>query len=99
VANAVNSIARSVGQALGSTLAVTFIAANLDPATGFPRDIAYTLVALTGAIASVAVIGVAGAGLWPDRHRPAGGRRGRRDGLPAEAEAAAGAWSPGPGLR
>ena len=37
VANAVNSIARSVGQALGSTVAVTLIAASLDPATGFPR--------------------------------------------------------------
>jgi predicted MFS family arabinose efflux permease len=103
VANAVNSIARSVGQALGSTLAVTIIAANLDPATGFPRDVAYTLVALTGAVASMVVIGVAGAGLWADRHRPDGGRRGRRDGLPADAgtdaEGAAGPWSPGPGLR
>ena len=38
VANAVNSIARSVGQALGSTVAVTLIAASIDPATGFPRD-------------------------------------------------------------
>ncbi len=37
VANAVNSIARSVGQALGSTVAVTLIAAALDPVTGFPR--------------------------------------------------------------
>ena len=36
VANAVNSIARSVGQALGSTVAVTLIAASFDPATGYP---------------------------------------------------------------
>ena len=61
------------GRPLGSTLAVTFIAANLDPATGFPRDVAFTLVALTGAIASVAVMVVAAAGLWADR---AGRRRG-----------------------
>ena len=52
VANAVNSIARSVGQALGSTVAVTLIAAGIDPATGFPGDAAYTQVALIGAAAS-----------------------------------------------
>jgi hypothetical protein len=79
VANAVNSIARSVGQALGSTLAVTFIAANLDPATGFPRDIAYTLVALTGAVASAVVVVVAAAGLRADRHVPPADHEARVD--------------------
>jgi predicted MFS family arabinose efflux permease len=93
VANAVNSIARSVGQALGSTLAVTSIAANLDPATGFPRDVAYTLVALIGALASVAVVLVAAAGLWADRRRPPG-----RPGI-EQATAAAGEWSPVSGIR
>ena len=95
VANAVNSIARSVGQAVGSTLAVTFIAANLDPATGFPREIAVTLVALTGVVASMAVMGVAAAGLRADR-------AGRRRGAPAggkEAAAAGGEWSPVSGIR
>lgn len=95
VANAVNSIARSVGQAVGSTLAVTFIAANLDPATGFPREVAVTLVALTGVVASVAVMVVAAAGLWADR-------TGRRRGTPTgteEATAAGGEWSPVSGIR
>jgi predicted MFS family arabinose efflux permease len=87
VANAVNSIARSVGQAVGSTLAVTFIAANLDAATGFPREIAVTLVALTGAVASMAVMAVAAAGLWADRAA-------RRRGAPAGGE-----WSPVSGIR
>ena len=36
VANAVNSIAGAVGQALGSTLAVTIIAGNLDRPPGSP---------------------------------------------------------------
>jgi MFS family permease len=94
VANAVNSIARSVGQALGSTLAVTFIAANLDPATGFPRDVAFTLIVLTGAIASAAVMVVAAAGLWADRRGP---RAARPAG--AGATAPAGAWSPVSGIR
>jgi len=66
VANAVNSIARAVGQALGSTVSVTLLAASLDPATGFPRNIAYTLVALLGALATVAVAVVALAGLRAD---------------------------------
>ena len=95
VANAVNSIARSVGQAVGSTLAVTFLAANLDPATGFPRDVAVTLVALTGAIASVAVMAVAAAGLWADR----GGRRREEPSGMDEATAAGGEWSPVSGIR
>jgi predicted MFS family arabinose efflux permease len=95
VANAVNSIARSVGQALGSTLAVTFIAANVDPATGLPRDIAFTLVALTGAVSTAAVMLVAAAGLWGDRREP---RTGRPAGI-EEATAAAGEWSPVSGIR
>ena len=74
MANAVNSIARSVGQALGSTLAVTLIAAGFDPATGFPRDVAFTLVALIGAVASVAVLVVAVVGLWADRRHGTGHR-------------------------
>jgi MFS family permease len=59
VANAVNSIARSVGQALGSTLTVTILAAALDPATGFPREAAYTQVSFLGAGACVVVVLVA----------------------------------------
>jgi predicted MFS family arabinose efflux permease len=66
VANAVNSIARSVGQALGSTIAVTVLAATLDPATGFPRDVAFTLVGLLGVGASAAVVAIAAVGLRAD---------------------------------
>ena len=101
VANAVNSIARSVGQAVGSTLAVTFIAANTDPDTGFPRDVAFTLVALTGGIASVAVMAVAGAGLWADRSGPKAERPrpGAEPPADAEATASAGAWAPVTGIR
>ena len=94
VANAVNSIARSVGQALGSTLAVTLIAGSLDPVTGQPRAIAFTLVALVGVGASAAVVAVALAGLR--------GTRGRRRGRPDEAvqaTAGAGEWSPVSGIR
>ncbi|RBY91468.1 MFS transporter [Blastococcus sp. TBT05-19] len=94
VANAVNSIARAVGQALGSTVAVTLIAATLDPGTGLPRAIAVTLVALVGAVASAVVVAVAVLGL---RSGP-----GRRQGPPADVEettAGAGEWSPVSGLR
>jgi predicted MFS family arabinose efflux permease len=59
VANAVNSIARSAGQALGSALTVTLLAGSLDPATGFPRDVAYTQVSLVGAGACGVVVLVA----------------------------------------
>jgi predicted MFS family arabinose efflux permease len=99
VANAVNSIARSVGQALGSTVAVTLIAASFDPGTGFPRDAAYTQVSLIGAAASAAVVVVALVGLVPDRCA------GRRHGPPdlatqvTEATAGAGEWSPVSGIR
>ncbi len=71
VANAVNSIARSTGQALGSTLTVTLIAGSLDPLTGFPRDVAYTQVALIGVGACAVVVLVAALGLRGDRRRPA----------------------------
>ena len=98
VANAVNSIARSVGQALGSTLAVTLIAGSLDPATGLPRAIAFTLVALIGLVASVAVLGVALLGLLGERRSGPDHRSGRLS--PAdEATTRAGEWSPVSGLR
>nr|WP_204262245.1 MFS transporter [Blastococcus saxobsidens] len=94
VANAVNSIARAVGQALGSTLAVTLIAASLDPDTGYPRAIAFTLVALMGAGASAAVVAVALLGMRSDR------RSARRHGDDVDAATAGGPeWSPVSGLR
>jgi len=98
VANAVNSIARAVGQALGSTVAVTLIAAGLDPATGFPRAIAFTEVALIGGIASLAVSVVGAVGLLADRRHGTGHRP---DPLAAveEATARAGEWSPVSGIR
>jgi MFS family permease len=104
VANAVNSIARSVGQALGSTLAVTLIAATLDPSTGYPRDSAYTVVALIGVLASVTVVAVAVGGLLADRGSRGGrgGRGGRRHDPLADVEQAtarAGEWSPVSGIR
>jgi MFS family permease len=96
VANAVNSIARSVGQALGSTLAVTLLAAHLDPETGLPRDIAFTWVAGIGVLASAAVVAVAVVGMR-------GNERGRRRPDPLvdveEATARAGEWSPVSGIR
>jgi predicted MFS family arabinose efflux permease len=97
VANAVNSIARSVGQALGSTLAVSLIAASLDPATGFPDGSAFTQVSLIGAAATLVIAVVSVLGLVADRrgggHRP--------DPLTAveEATARAGEWSPVSGIR
>ncbi|MGY1801871.1 MFS transporter [Blastococcus sp. SYSU D00922] len=98
VANAVNSIARSVGQALGSTVAVTLIAAGLDPATGFPDEGVYTQVALVGALATLAVVVVAIAGMVADRRS---GRARRSDPLAEveEATARAGEWSPVSGIR
>jgi predicted MFS family arabinose efflux permease len=94
VANAVNSIARSVGQALGSTLAVTLIAAHLNPVTGLPEGAAITWIAVMGAVASAAVVLVAAAGLH--------GRRPDRAGPPTvveQATANAGEWSPVSGVR
>ena len=98
VANAVNSIARSVGQALGSTVAVTLIAASFDPATGYPSAIAFTQVALIGAIASLAVMVVGVVGLLADRRSGTGHRP---DPLAEveEATARAGEWSPVSGIR
>src|SRR3954447_9472010 len=98
VANAVNSIARSVGQALGSTVAVTLIAGGLDPATGFPRASAFTQVALLGAVASVAVVAVGVIGLLGDRRRGTG-RRPDPLAPVEEATARAGEWSPVSGIR
>jgi predicted MFS family arabinose efflux permease len=98
VANAVNSIARSVGQALGSTVAVTLIAAGFDPSTGFPRDIAYTQVALIGAVASAAVVVVAIVGMVADRRSGTGHRPDPLSDV-EEATARAGEWSPVSGIR
>ena len=98
VANAVNSIARAVGQALGSTVAVALIAAGFDAATGFPRAIAYTQVALIGAAASAAVVVVAVVGMVADR-RSGSGRRPDPMTDVEEATARAGEWSPVSGLR
>ena len=94
VANAVNSIARSVGQALGSTVSVTLIAAHLEPASGFPRAGAITWIAVVGAVASAAVVLVAAVGMR------AGAAR-RPDPLRdvEEATARAGEWSPVSGIR
>ncbi|MBN1094148.1 MFS transporter [Blastococcus sp. TML/M2B] len=98
VANAINSIARSVGQALGSALAVTIIAAHLDAATGLPRDVAFTLVGAIGMGAAVAILVAALLGLRADRRAA---RPRRPDPLAAveEATAGAGEWSPVSGLR
>jgi predicted MFS family arabinose efflux permease len=93
VANAVNSIARSVGQALGSTVAVTLLAADLDPATGLPRSSAYTLVALVGLVSSAAVALAALVGM-----RTGGDRRPDDLEEVERATAAAGEWSPVSGL-
>jgi predicted MFS family arabinose efflux permease len=98
VANAVNSIARSVGQALGSTVAVTLIAAGVDPATGFPRESAYTGVGLIGALATLAVMVVAVAGMAADRRGGGGHRPDPLAGV-EEATARAGEWSPVSGIR
>jgi predicted MFS family arabinose efflux permease len=98
VANAVNSISRSVGQALGSTLAVTLIAARIDPETGLPRDVAFTLVGAIGVVASLAILAAALLGLWADRRAD---RTRRPDPLAEveEATAGAGEWTPVSGLR
>ncbi|MGY1605207.1 MFS transporter [Geodermatophilus sp. SYSU D00815] len=93
VANAVNSIARSSGQALGSTVAVALLAAGLDPATGLARESAYAWIGAVGlaCCAGVAAVGALG-------RRP--GRRGPDELADVErATAAAGEWSPVSGLR
>ncbi|MGK5111109.1 MFS transporter [Geodermatophilus sp. CPCC 205506] len=94
VANAVNSIARSVGQAVGSTVTVAVLAAGLDPATGAPSAASFTAVALVGAGAAAAVVLLTAAGMT--------GRRSRGPDRLTDVEratAAAGEWSPVSGLR
>lgn len=98
VANAVNSIARSVGQALGSTVSITVIAATLDASTGYPREVAYTLVGLVGVAASVVVVAMAVLGLAGDR-RARAARRPDPLADVEEATAGAGEWSPVSGIR
>jgi predicted MFS family arabinose efflux permease len=98
VANAVNSIARAVGQALGSTVAVALLAAGFDVTTGFPRAVAYTQVALVGAAASAAVATVAVVGMVADRRSGTGHRPDPMTDV-EEATARAGEWSPVSGLR
>ncbi|SFP01788.1 Major Facilitator Superfamily protein [Geodermatophilus dictyosporus] len=98
VANAVNSIARAVGQAVGSTLTVALLGAAVDPATGFPRASAFTAVALLGAASAVAVALVSVVGMVQARRRGPG----EPDGDAADVEratACAGEWSPVSGIR
>jgi predicted MFS family arabinose efflux permease len=66
VANALNSIARSVGQAVGSTVTVAVLAAGTGAATVFPAAGSFTAVALVGAgsAAAVAAVTLAGRGRW-----------------------------------
>ncbi len=95
VANAVNSITRSVGQAAGSALAVALLTAGTDPATGLPRASAFTLVCLIGAAAAAVVALVALVAAVGGPRRPAG-----EDPLAdvERATAGAGEWSPVSGL-
>jgi predicted MFS family arabinose efflux permease len=96
VANAVNSITRSVGQAAGSALAVALLTAGTDPATGLPRPSAFTLVSLIGVAAAAVVVLVAVLALAVGGRRPAG-----VDPLAdvEQATAGSGEWSPVSGLR
>jgi hypothetical protein len=57
VANAVNSIARSVGQAVGSTVTVAVLSAGTG-ASGFPSAASFTAVALVGAGSAAGVAAV-----------------------------------------
>jgi MFS family permease len=97
VANAVNSIARAVGQAAGSTLTVALLGAGLDPTTGLPRASAFTGVALLGAGAAAAVALVSVAGMVQARRRGPGDADGPAD--VERATACAGEWSPVSGIR
>ncbi|WP_448626658.1 MFS transporter [Geodermatophilus sp. URMC 64] len=94
VANAVNSIARASGQALGSTVAVALLAAGLDPVTGLPRESAYALIGVVGLGSAAAVAAVSLVGL-----RSGAGRRPDEPADLEEATARAGEWSPVSGLR
>jgi predicted MFS family arabinose efflux permease len=98
VANAVNSIARSAGQALGSTLTVTLLAADLDPATRLPQEGAYGWIGLLGLVccAGVALVSLLG---WRLDRRPEGGRAPDELADVEVATARAGEWSPVSGLR
>lgn len=75
VANAVNSICRSVGSALASAVIVTVVAGSLDPLTGAPTARAFTVVGVLGAVSAAAVVAVAVVGMCgaaPRRVRMAG---------------------------
>ena len=97
VANAVNSIARSLGQAAGSTVTVALLGASLDPATGFPRASAFTVVSLLGAGAAAVVVLVSAAGMVQARRRGPGGPDDLAD--VERSTACAGEWSPVSGIR
>jgi predicted MFS family arabinose efflux permease len=97
VANAVNSIARSLGQAVGSTLTVALLGAALDPATGFPRASAFTGVAVLGTAAAGGVALVSLAGMVQARRRGPGDPDDLAD--VEHATACAGEWSPVSGIR
>jgi predicted MFS family arabinose efflux permease len=98
VANAINSISRSVGSAIGSAVTVVVLAAGTDPATGFPSAASVTAVCLIGVGASTAVVLVALAGVLTEGGRAPGPQD--PDLVVAEqATAAAGEWSPVSGLR
>ncbi|MGY1740840.1 MULTISPECIES: MFS transporter [unclassified Blastococcus] len=97
VANAVNSITRSVGQAAGSALTVALLAAGTDPATGLPRASAFTLVCLIGVAAALVVALVSLAGVLRGRGRPDGGPDELAD--VERATAGSGEWSPVSGVR
>jgi predicted MFS family arabinose efflux permease len=97
VANAVNSIARSLGQAVGSTLTVALLDAALDPATGFPRASAFTGVAVLGTAAAGGVALVSLAGMVQARRRGPGDPDDLAD--VEHATACAGEWSPVSGIR
>ncbi|RFU23224.1 MFS transporter [Geodermatophilus marinus] len=92
VANAVNSIARSVGQALGSAVTVALLAAGTDALTGRTAPEATTAVALVGVGAAAVVVLVAVLGLRGSRRRDLGTPE-------TGATAAAGEWSPVSGVR
>jgi len=93
VANAVNSIARSSGQALGSTVAVALLTASADPETGLPRESAYAWIGVVG-LACCAGVGLVSALGWRTE------RRGPDElAQVEEATARAGEWSPVSGLR
>ena len=62
IANGVNSIARSIGSALGSALVITLLSSNL-LATGVPHESAYTAVFLIGAASMICSAFIVAVGL------------------------------------